>query len=126
MKTLIEPYLIYLKLGAVIAVLLYIGFLYMSNSHLELKIKDYEAAEVLWKAENTRLATEVQNQNKAVEGIAKIGADMQLLGENLLKQVRLDNTIRQDKINSAAARIILDKTTDCETAITEAKKELVK
>lgn len=123
-KAFLAPYLMPIKIFMLVSIILYVVYLFWKIENLQDDVKSLESEKVLWLAENERLALAVVNQNKAVDGIAKISQAMQQIGQDLLKQAKQDNTIRQAKINAASARIILKNPSDCETAIDQAKKEL--
>lgn len=125
-KAFLAPYLMPIKIFMLVSIILYVAYLYWKIENLQDDVKDLKSEKVLWLAENERLALAVVNQNKAVDGIAKISQAMQQIGQDLLKQAKQGNTIRQVKINAASARIILKNPSDCETAIDQAKKELAK
>lgn len=109
-----------------VSIILYVVYLFWKIENLQDDVKDLKSEKVLWIAENERLALAVVNQNKAVDGIAKVSQAMQQLGQDMLNQAKQGNAIRQTKINAASARIILDRPGDCETAISQAKRELGK
>ncbi len=120
------PYAMAIKVALVAALILYIGYLNWRADNLKNQVTNLETEKTLWAAENKRLANTIIDQSKAVDELAKASSAMQNVGNELLKQARLANGIRQGKIKAAAARIVLDKPSDCDVAIDMAKKDLQK
>ncbi|MDP3819206.1 MAG: hypothetical protein Q8Q57_09440 [Methylotenera sp.] len=71
-KAFLAPYLMPIKIFMLVSIILYVVYLFWKIENLQDDVKSLESEKVLWLAENERLALAVVNQNKAVDGIAKI------------------------------------------------------
>ena len=124
MINFLAPY----KLG-IILVLASLLFGYIVVLNMQLAYQKNKADELRitvknWQFTYNTLAESAEKQNNVIAEMAKIGEDMQQLGEKLLKDAQQANAIRAPKITAATIRLNPLFKTDCATAIANAKKEL--
>jgi methyl coenzyme M reductase subunit D len=120
----LSPYKFWIVGGAILAIVLYVGWLNMRVTHFKNKADELRIEVKNWQFSYKNLSEAAEKQNTAIKDMAKIGEDMRQLGQRLLKEAQQSNTIRQPKINAATARFNPLNKTDCASAITDAKKEL--
>lgn len=124
MKALYMQYQFPIMLALAGLMLGYIVILNLQVAHYKTKTDDLALEVKNWQFTYKTLAESAEKQNQAITDMAKIGKDMQELGDKLLKDVQQANAIRMPKINAATARLSPLIKTDCATAIANAKKEL--
>ena len=115
MRDLITPYLLYIKLAALVAVFLYIAYLNICIAHLETKyLKCANTVFIQYDAINT--------QNDAIKNVVKHAQDAQEAAAKLLSKAKQAHSIALPKITRATASILLK--TNCDDAIVDIKKDL--
>lgn len=132
MKTLlsfISPYTLYLKIGLLVIVALYIGWLNIQKGRFEGKAIKFEAESKAkdleiksWSDSFNQLNVSVENQNEAVESY-KLATEQAKL--NAIKAIKKSQSIvqaRQDKIKQSSTNNVFPTT--CDSAVDKAKSDL--
>lgn len=124
MKALYMQYQLPIMLGLAAFLLGYIFILNLQLAYQKNKADELRIEVKNWQFTYKTLAESAEKQNEVIKDMAKIGLDMQALGDKLLKDATLANGIRTPKINAATARLNAAIKVDCNAAIANAKKEL--
>ena len=124
MLNLLAPYKLYIIAGLIVLVTGYIVILNLQVAHYKNVANALRIEVKNWQLTYKTLAESAEKQNTVIKDMAKIGLDMQALGDKLLKDAALANGIRTPKINAASARLNAAIKVDCTSSIANAKKEL--
>ena len=120
----LSPYTLWIKIGLIVAALVYVSYLNIRINYLKSANAKLEASVLLWQASNELLIDAAEIQNEELIVVRKANETAQQAAQKSLKIAQQASSIRQGKITAASARIKLEKPTSCENAIAEVKKEL--